>query len=82
MVVRTFDSSASSSLKPVTMFLLMFPDRAGALAKSFDFFRIEYTITPHDERFVKIEFEPNETTHFAAFHAGYIHTTKTTNEAH
>lgn len=58
------------------MFLLMFPDRAGALAKSFDFFRIEYTITPHDEKFVKIEFKPDESSHFAAFHAGTIHALK------
>jgi hypothetical protein len=58
------------------MFLLMFPDRAKALAESFDHFKIEYTITPHDSRFVKVEFEPNVFTTLAAFHAGTIHSTK------
>ena len=67
---------SSSSSKPRTMFLLMFPDRAKALAESFDHFMVEYTITPHDSRFVKVEFEPNDSSHFAAFYAGTIHSTK------
>jgi hypothetical protein len=58
------------------MFLLMFPARAKALAESFDYFMVEYTITQHDDRFVKVEFEPDESSHFAAFHAGTIHSIK------
>lgn len=59
------------------MFLLMFPDRAECFAEALDFFGAEYTISQHDDRFVKVEFEPDETTHFAAFHGGFIYTQKT-----
>jgi hypothetical protein len=54
----------------------MFPARAKALAESFDHFMVEYTITQHDDKFVKVEFEPDESSHFAAFHAGTIHSIK------